>query len=697
MNNFDNNSGNLLFEIFSEEIPARMQLESEKQLERLFKSSLSSRGIGYEECFTYSGPRHLSLIINNIELTQKDKNIEIRGPRVGSNEKALTGFLKSKKINISDTFIKKTKNGDFYFFSDIEKGKKTSQVLPVVIEEILKKFVWPKSQRWSNTTFKWARPLRNILLLLNDEVVKGKFDLGNDCFLTFNNFTFGHRYNNKKIILKSIRDYEILLKKNHVLLDRKKRKQKILHDIGALIKNKETKILEDEILLNEVLGLAEFPSVLEGSISEEFMSLPREVLSTAMRVHQKYFSIIDKNDNLLPKFLFISNSLPDKVRDSNIIKGNERVLKARLSDAKFFWNSDKENNLEELNEKLKNVQFHEGLGSLNEKTKRMSKTSVFFSKVFDVNQDFAKQASLLSKADLISEMVGEFPELQGIMGGYYSQLQGQPKEVSDAIFDHYKPKGLLDTIPRTKLGCLLSIIDKIDTLTGFFIINKQPTGSKDPFALRRTGFAIVQILINHNLNISINDIFVEAFKSFGSYSESTHKSLNDFIIDKIKFVLNQQNISLDIIDSVMSLKNSFNIPIPILIRRINLLENQKNDAEFKTFLIGFKRVHNVLNHSDISKFRLNKVNETLFKIDEERELFKIVNMLEGQINKFEFDINSQNLIINQFLKLDHIIEAFFEKVIVNDNNERVKFNRLSLLNELSDNINKFFKFNLILV
>ena len=697
MNNFDNNCGNLLFEIFSEEIPARMQLESEKQLERLFKSSLSSRGIGYEECFTYSGPRHLSLIINNIELTQKDKNIEIRGPRVGSNEKALTGFLKSKKIDISDTFIKKTKNGDFYFFSDIEKGKKTSQVLPVIIDEVLKKFVWPKSQRWSNTTFKWARPLRNILLLLNDEVVKGKFDLGNDCFLTFNNFTFGHRYNNKKIILKSIRDYEILLKKNHVLLDRKKRKQKILHDIGALIKNKETKILEDEILLNEVLGLAEFPSVLEGSISEEFMSLPREVLSTAMRVHQKYFSIIDKNNNLLPKFLFISNSLPDKVRDSTIIKGNERVLKARLSDAKFFWDSDKENNLEEWNEKLKNVQFHEGLGSLNEKTKRMSKTSVFFSKVFDVNQDFAKQASLLSKADLISEMVGEFPELQGIMGGYYSQLQGQPKEVSDAIFDHYKPKGLLDTIPRTKLGCLLSIIDKIDTLTGFFIINKQPTGSKDPFALRRTGFAIVQILINHNLNISINDIFVEAFKSFGSYSESTHKSLNDFIIDKIKFVLNQQNISLDIIDSVMSLKNSFNIPIPILIRRINLLENQKNDAEFKTFLIGFKRVHNVLNHSDISKFRLNKVNETLFKIDEERELFKMVNMLEDQINKFEFDINSQNLIINQFLKLDHIIEAFFEKVIVNDNNERVKFNRLSLLNELSDNINKFFKFNLILV
>jgi len=697
MNNFDNNSGNLLFEIFSEEIPARMQLESEKQLERLFTSSLSSRNISYEACSTYSGPRHLSIIINNIELTQKDKNIEIRGPRVGSNENALRGFLKSKKINISDTVIKKTKNGDFYFFSDIEKGKKTSHVLPEIIEEILKKFVWPKSQRWSNTTFKWARPLRNILLLLNDEVVKGRFDLGNDSFLTFNNFTYGHRYNNKKIILKSISDYEILLKKNNVLLDREKRKQKILKDINALIKNKETKILEDEILLNEVLGLAEFPNVLEGSISEQFMSLPREVLSTAMRVHQKYFSIIDKNDNLLPKFLFISNSLPDKVRDNTIIKGNERVLKARLSDAKFFWNSDKANNLEDWNEKLKNVQFHEGLGSLNEKTKRMSKTSIFFSKLFDVNKNLAREAALLSKADLISEMVGEFPELQGIMGGYYSKLEGQPQEVSDAIFDHYKPKGLLDTIPRTKLGSLLSIIDKIDTLTGFFIINKQPTGSKDPFALRRTGFAIVQILINHDLNISINDIFVEVFKSYGSYSESTHKSLNDFIIDKIKFVLNQQNLSLDIIESVMSLKNSFNIPIPILIRRINLLENKKNDTGFKTFLIGFKRVHNVLNHSDISKYRLNKVNETLFKIDEERELFKIVNFLEGQINKFEFDINNQDFIINELLKLEHIIEAFFEKVIINDKNERVKSNRLTLLNYLSDNMNKFSKFNLILV
>lgn len=695
MNNSDNHRGNLLLEIFSEEIPARMQLESEKQLERLFTSSLSSRNISYEACSTYSGPRHLSIIINNIELTQKDKNIEIRGPRVGSNENALRGFLKSKKINISDTVIKKTKNGDFYFFSDIEKGKKTSQVLPEIIEEILKKFVWPKSQRWSNTTFKWARPLRNILLLLNDEVVKGKVDLGNDCFLTFNNFTFGHRYNNKKIILKSISDYEILLKKNHVLLDREKRKQKILKDINALIKNKETKILEDEILLNEVLGLAEFPNVLEGSISEQFMSLPREVLSTAMRVHQKYFSIIDKNDNLLPKFLFISNSLPDKVRDNTIIKGNERVLKARLSDAKFFWNSDKANNLEDWNEKLKNVQFHEGLGSLNEKTKRMSKTSIFFSKLFDVNKNLAREAALLSKADLISEMVGEFPELQGIMGGYYSKLEGQPQEVSDAIFDHYKPKGLLDTIPRTKLGSLLSIIDKIDTLTGFFIINKQPTGSKDPFALRRTGFAIVQILINHDLNISINDIFVEVFKSYGSYSESTHKSLNDFIIDKIKFVLNQQNLSLDIIESVMSLKNSFNIPIPILIRRINLLENKKNDTGFKTFLIGFKRVHNVLNHSDILKYRLNKVNETLFKIDEERELFKIVNFLEGQINKFEFDINSQDFIINELLKLEHIIEAFFEKVIINDNNEKVKSNRLTLLNQLSDNIKKFSKFNLI--
>ena len=695
MNNHENNRGNLLLELFSEEIPARMQVDSEKQLENLFTSSLSSRGINYEICFTYSGPRHLSLIVNNIELIQQDKKIEVRGPRVGSNEKALNGFLKSQNINISDTTIKNIKNAEFYFFSYIEKGKQLFEVLPDIIEEVLKKFVWPKSQRWSDTTFKWARPLRNILLLLNDKVVEGKFDLGNDSFLNFNNYTFGHRHNNKKIIINSISEYESLLKKNHVLLDREKRKHKILEGFSVLTKDKETNILQDEQLLNEVLGLAEYPNVLQGSISSEFMGLPPEVLSTAMRVHQKYFSLIDKNENLLPKFLFISNSLQEKNRDTVIISGNERVLKARLSDANFFWNADKSKNFENWNDQLKNVQFHEGLGSLHDKTKRMSKTSPFFSKLFQVNKDFAKEAAILSKADLVSEMVGEFPELQGIMGGYYSKLKGHPKEVSDAIFEHYKPKGILDTLPQTKLGCVLSLIDKIDTLTGFFIINKQPTGSKDPFALRRTGFAIVQILLTHDLSISVNDIFIEAFKSYDDYSEKTHNSLNNFIIDKIKFILNKQNQSGDIVESVMSLKDSPHILIPILVQRIKLLETIRDDEKFKNFLVGFKRIHNILNSSDLSKHNKNEVNEILLEKEEEHKLLKIIKQLEDKINKFEGKINHQQKIIEEFLNLEKIIGNFFDNVIVNHEDNNLKSNRLALLNKLSKNITRFAKFEMI--
>ena len=336
MNNIKNKKGDLLLEFFSEEIPARMQLASERQLECLFTSALSTRGINYEKCSTFSGPRHLSIMIGNIDLKQKDKKIEIRGPRVNSNKKALNGFLKSQNIDISHTFIKKTQNGDFYCFLDKQKGIKISEVLPQIVNDVVKNFVWPKSQRWAYTNIKWARPLRNILIILDNKTIKGSVDLGNNSFLKFTNYTFGHRHHNKKIVIRKIKDYEFLLKKNHVLIDREKRRKKILSDINHLLKSTKNKIFQDESLLNEVLGLSEFPNVLEGSISDKFMHLPREVLITSMRIHQKYFSVTDGKENLLPKFVFISNSIPNKKRDRVIVEGNERVLRARLSDASFF-------------------------------------------------------------------------------------------------------------------------------------------------------------------------------------------------------------------------------------------------------------------------------------------------------------------------------------------------------------------------
>ena len=507
MSKNNDNKGKLLLELFSEEIPARMQINSEKQLSSLFEKSLIKRDIGYGLFSTFSSSRHLSVIINNLDLKQKNQKIEKRGPRVGSDKKAISGFLKSNNIQENDIVIKDTKNGKFYFYHNHINGINTSEVLPDIINEIIDSFVWPKSQRWAYSELRWARPLRNILLLLNNQLVEGKVAIDKNNSLYFSNYTFGHRHDSKKIEVRSIDDYESLLEKNKVILDRDKRRNKIVSDTKLLLKDKSIKLLDDDHLLDEILGLIEFPNVLIGSIDEQFMNLPKEVLTTAMRVHQKYFSIIDNKNNLVPKFLFVSNTIPEKERDKRVIEGNERVLKARLSDSNFFWKTDTSITIKILNEKLKNVLFYEGLGSLYEKTIRLSKVSKYFSSLFNVDESLAKEASLLSKFDLVSEMVGEFPELQGIMGSYFTKLDGKSKEVSNAIFEHYKPKGISDEMPTTNLGGMLSMIDNIDTLTGFFIINKKPSGSKDPFALRRAGYSIVQILMKLKLNISINDLF----------------------------------------------------------------------------------------------------------------------------------------------------------------------------------------------
>ena len=592
MSKNNDNKGKLLLELFSEEIPARMQINSEKQLSSLFEKSLIKRDIGYGSFLTFSSSRHLSIIINNLDLKQKNQIIEKRGPRVGSDKKAINGFLKSNNIQENDIVIKDTKNGKFYFYHNHINGINTSEVLPDIINEIIDSFVWPKSQRWAYSELRWARPLRNILLLLNNQLVEGKVAIDKNNSLYFSNYTFGHRHDSKKIEVRSIDDYESLLEKNKVILDRDKRRNKIVSDTKLLLKDRSIKLLDDDHLLDEILGLIEFPNVLIGSIDEQFMNLPKEVLTTAMRVHQKYFSIIDNKNNLVPKFLFVSNTIPEKERDKRVIEGNERVLKARLSDSNFFWKTDTSITIKILNEKLKNVLFYEGLGSLYEKTIRLSKVSKYFSSLFNVDESLAKEASLLSKFDLVSEMVGEFPELQGIMGSYFTKLDGKSKEVSIAIFEHYKPKGISDEMPTTNLGGMLSMIDNIDTLTGFFIINKKPSGSKDPFALRRAGFSIVQILMKLKLNISINDLFTEALNSYKNSSKIIKLDLVDFIIDKVKFILKKQNFRDDIIVSVLSIKESKNYLFPILYERLNCLNDIKDTNDFKTFLVNFKRLNN---------------------------------------------------------------------------------------------------------
>jgi glycyl-tRNA synthetase beta chain len=425
------------------------------------------------------------------------------------------------------------------------------------------------------------------------------------------------------------------------------------------------------------------------------MSLPPEVLSTAMKVHQKYFSTTDSKNNLAPNFIFVANSLSDTKRDATVVEGNERVLKARLSDANFFWKSDLSKTFEYWNDKLKNVVFYEGLGSVYDKTLRMSEISKYIAKVFSVNSSFASQAALLSKADLASEMVGEFPELQGVMGGYYSKLMGYNNEVSNALTEHYKPKGVLDSIPKTNIGGMLSIIDKIDTLTCFFVIGKKPTGSKDPLALRRSALGIVQIMIGFNINITMYELFSNSLNLHNNVSKALEIELMDFILDRLRIILKAEGIKLDVIESILTLSIIHNLPFQIIYKRITALNETRNTENFKLFLVNFKRLNNILKSSDVLSFSNFDININLFQSPIETKLFQAINDLKKVIKISEFELNNQEVFLKAIKELQIPINLFFESIIVNVENKEIKDNRLKLMFRLKELIIKYSNFDII--
>jgi len=690
-----NKSGKLLIEFFSEEIPARMQVQSGINLENLCKKAFNFRGISFGDIDVYTGSRHLAIIVDKLDLKQKGQTIEKRGPRFNADEKALNGFLKSNNIQLSDTTLIDTKNGKFYFYIQKIKDLETIEIIPEIIAEIVSGFKWAKSQRWGNTEVRWGRPLRNILILLNNKVVKGTLNLGNNETIRFSDFTYGHRSFDGKIKIEHVNQYKKVLLENNVILKREDRILKIENDIKILLNKNNLSLLNDKLLMEEVAGLIEFPNVLMGSISNEFMGLPPEVLSTAMRVHQKYFSTLNNQNVLAPNFIFVSNSIKDTKRDKTIIEGNERVLKARLSDSNFFWKTDLSKSFEFWNRKLKEVVLYENLGSMYDKTIRISKISKFFSQAFNVNSSLAEQASLLSKADLVSEMVGEFPELQGVMGGYYASEMNYPELVSKAISEHYKPKGILDTIPTTSLGGMLSMSDKIDTLTSFFVIDKKPSGSKDPLALRRSASGIVQILIGFNLKISIDELFKYSLTLHNNVLISVEEELKNFIIDRLRIILKTEEIKPDIIDSVLSLDNINNVPFLIIYKRIHLLNKIISLDEFNMFLVNFKRLNNILKSEGLSKYNSLNVNVDLLKTSFETNLCEMINDINDLSTKLQNELNIQEIVLDKFVEAYPSINLFFENTIINDKNEIIRENRLCLLFKLKQAIVNYANFDLI--
>ncbi len=508
----------LLIEILSEDIPARMQARAADDFKRLVTEKLAAAGLAFTAADAHSTPRRLALVVDGLPERTADVKEEKKGPRVGAPDQAVQGFLKSAGLDSLDQCEQRdTGKGAFWFAVTERKGRDAAEVLAEIIPAAMAELPWPKSMRWATGQVRWVRPLRSIVALFGGKVLAGGFDLGGKVGVApFGNTTRGHRFlAPEPFAVTSFADYKEKLRAAKVMLDREERKARIRTQAEILAGAEGLALAPDEALLEEVCGLVEWPVVLMGAIDEAFMDVPAEVLITSMRTHQKYFALSDKNGKMARRFVVVANT---ETQDGGkaVTAGNERVLRARLSDAKFFWDQDRKTKLEERVPALEQITFHAKLGTVRDKVDRMQALAAELAPLVGADVDQARSAALLCKADLVTGVVGEFPELQGIMGRYYALGEGERPEVADAIAEHYKPLGPGDGCPTAPVSVAVALADKIDTLVGFFAIDETPTGSKDPYALRRAALGVIRLVLENGLRIKLRPLFNLAFGSIES-------------------------------------------------------------------------------------------------------------------------------------------------------------------------------------
>ncbi|MFA4898172.1 MAG: glycine--tRNA ligase subunit beta [Brevundimonas sp.] len=493
----------LLLEIFSEEIPARMQQGAARDLERMVSDRLKAAGLTWDALTTYAGPRRLTLVIDGLPTATPDREEEVKGPRASAPEQALEGFLRKTGL----TRDQLTERDGVLFAVLSSKGRATTDLVAETVDQVIRTFPWPKSMRWGSGTLRWVRPIKRILCLFDGKVVPFEIDgIQSDAI------TEGHRFLGSGALLRvsDFVDYRTQLEKNFVLLDVADRKLRILEQAKAACAARGLALVDDDGLLDEVAGLAEWPTPILGDMDPQFLALPPEVVRLSMKVHQKYFAVRDPSkDGLAPNFLVVANV---EATDGGkaLAAGNSRVLSARLNDARFFWDEDQKVGFDAWNAKLSGVTFHAKLGTLAERVERIAALAREIAPLVGADADEAEVAARLSKADLLSGMVSEFPELQGIMGGYYARLASHPDAVADAVRDHYKPQGPADTVPTAPVTVAVALADKLDTLVGFFAIDEKPTGSKDPFALRRAALGVIRLVLENGVRTSLADLIVPA-------------------------------------------------------------------------------------------------------------------------------------------------------------------------------------------
>ena len=693
----------LLLELFSEEIPARMQARAAEDLQRLMTDKLHAAGLHFTLARTYVTPRRLTLVVEELPAAQPDVREERKGPRVGSPQAAVDGFLKSAGLkSVKECEERDTGKGVFYFATIERKGQPTAQVLPRIVTECIQEMPWPKSMRFADLTQRWVRPLHHVLAVFDGAVLEGAVPMGGASKLAFTSHTRGHRFLSPgEISVANSSDYLIKLKSAKIIPDPKERRSLIVAQCRDRALKEGLSVKQDEGLLDEVTGLVEWPVVLMGRIDQQFMTVPPEVLTTSMRTHQKYFALQDRTGKLAARFLVVANmDTPDK--GAQIIAGNERVLRARLSDAMFFWEQDQKVRLADRLPALNDIIFHAKLGTIGQKVKRIEALVRHLASLIPgCNADQAAQAARLAKADLTTGMVGEFPELQGVMGRYYAGIEGHAPEITDAIADHYRPLGPTDLCPSAPASVAVALADKIDSLVGFFAIDEKPTGSKDPFALRRAALGVIRLILENGLRLKLRDVFGFAYSGFydqGGFEQNQPKAvigqLLDFLADRLKVALKEQGVRHDLIAAVFALGDEDDLVR--LVARVKALQDLVDSDAGANLLAAYRRASNIVRIEEKKDGATydGVADPAKFAQDEEKKLFAALDK-ESQAARKRVASEEFVAAMGSLSNLRAPIDDFFDRVTVNDPDSALRSNRLRLLSTIRATLNAVADFSKI--
>ncbi|MEO5337822.1 MAG: glycine--tRNA ligase subunit beta [Magnetospirillum sp. WYHS-4] len=666
----------LLLELYSEEIPARMQARAADDLKRLVTEGLKAAGLAFAKAESHVTPRRLALAVDGLPTAQPDVREEKRGPRVDAPQNAIDGFLKSSGLTLDQCEKRDTGKGVFWFAVIEKKGGPTAAVLPAILEKAMADLPWPKSMRWGANPERWVRPLHSIVCLFDGTVAPVSFGA-----VRAGETTRGHRFlAPDAFTVTDFAGYKAKLRAAKVILDAGERRALILKEAERLAESRGFRLKRDEGLLDEVTGLVEWPVVLMGHIDVAFMDVPPEVLTTAMRAHQKYFSVLDQDGTLAPVFIVVANT--EAAEDNrHVIAGNERVLRARLSDAKFFWDQDRKNRLESRLPALGDRIFYAGLGSMADKAKRISELAGRLCHYIDgADRTLAMRAGGLSKADLASGMVGEFPELQGIMGRYYALADSEHTEVAEAVAEHYSPLGPNDRCPTKPVSVAVALADKLDTLAGFWMIGEKPTGSKDPFALRRAALGVIRLVIENGLRLPLLQAFADARAGYAGASEAAAQGadLLDFFADRLKVHLKEKGVRHDLVAAVFAVGGEDDLVR--LLARVEALKQFLDSDDGANLLVAFRRAANILRIEEKKDGRSydEAADESRLAQDEEKTLFAALADTR-RLSAAALEEERFAEAMAALARLRQPVDAFFDHVTVNSDDKDLRTNRLRLL------------------